>query len=471
MSADGAGFEIPPHRHGNAITKERHVVENKQDKTGLSRREFMKAAGITAAGVMASSFVGNKLMAATGTTMAHPRVIGANDRLNYAHIGIGGMGGGHVGMVKGLCGEQNLAQIAVCEVWDKRKQEAKARTGVPDSQVYGDYRKLLENKDIDVVVIATPDHWHAPIAIAAMQAGKHVYCEKPMTHTLSEAFAMRKTARETGCIVQVGSQGCTDTKWHVAGQAVKDGRVGTVLWAQAGYCRNNPKGEWNWPIDASANLSNLDWKMWLGSAPKRDWDPDRYFRWRKFWDYGNGIIGDLWPHRLHPLLIAMNNTEFPSRVVCLGKNIMHTDLNAADPKNNYGEERDVADTTQMIVEFPSGAMIHLLGSTVHEGKVEDVVRGNKATLFLSGDKARIEPERAWADEIEAADLPINGVRESQVEHHKNLISCIRNGGIPNCNIDLATRVQTIVSMAEMSYRQNTMSLFDPVKERLIQPRG
>ena len=442
-------------------------MSEKKDKTGLSRREFMKAAGITAAGVVATSLVGNKVMAQAGAAPAAPSAIGANDRLNYAFIGVGGMGSGHVGHIKSLCAEQNLNIVAVCDVWDKRRLGSANDAGIPEAQSFRDYRKVLENKDIDVVVIGTPDHWHAPIAIAAMQADKHVYCEKPMTHTLDEAFKMHKTAKETGKLVQVGSQGCTDTKWHVVGQAVKDGRIGTVLWAQGGYCRNNPNGEWNWGIDESANESNLDWKMWLGSAPKRAWDPDRYFRWRKFWDYGNGIIGDLWPHRLHPLMIAMNNMEFPRRVVCLGANIMHTDKNPKDPQHPFGEERDVADATQMIAEFPNGSMIYLAGSTVNERGPEDMIRGNKGSILFGGGKVTIEPERAWTDEIERADLPVVGPGEDQREHHKNLIKCIREGGIPNCNIDLALRVQTIVSMAEASYRQSKMSLFDTVKQKLI----
>jgi predicted dehydrogenase len=442
-------------------------VSDKKDKTGLSRREFMKAAGITAAGVVATSLVGNKVMAQAGAAPAAPSVVGANERLNYAIIGVGGMGRGHLDHLKALSQEQNLQIVAVCDVWDKRRLGSANDAGIPEAQSFRDYRKVLENKDIDVVVIGTPDHWHAPIAIAAMQAGKHVYCEKPMTHTLDEAFKMHKTAKETGKLVQVGSQGCTDTKWHVAGQAVKDGKIGTVLWAQGGYCRNNPNGEWNWGIDESANESNLDWKMWLGSAPKRAWDPDRYFRWRKFWDYGNGIIGDLWPHRLHPLMIAMNNMDFPHRVVCLGANIMHTDQNPKDPQHPFGEERDVADATQMIAEFPNGSMIYLAGSTVNERGPEDIIRGNKGCMFFGGGKVTIEPERPWTDEIERADLPVVGPGEDQREHHRNLIKCIREGGIPNCNIDLALRVQTIVSMAEASYRQSKMSLFDPVKQKLI----
>lgn len=443
-------------------------MDNKQEKKGLSRRDFIKAAGATAAGVVASSLVGGSVMAQGASAPAAPSVIGANERLNYAIIGVGGMGNGHLNHIKALSAEQNLAILAVSDVWDKRRLAAANSAGIPESQSFRDYRKVLENKDIDVVVIATPDHWHAQIAIDAMQAGKHVYCEKPMTRTLDEAFQMHKTAKETGKLVQVGSQGCTDTKWHVAGQAVKDGKIGTVLVAQGGYCRNNPNGEWNWPIDDSADPNtNLDWNMWLGKAPKRPWNPDRYFRWRKFWDYGNGIIGDLWPHRLHPLMIAMNNMEFPHRVVCLGANIMHTDRNPNDPAHPFGEERDVADATQMIAEFPNGSMIYLLGSTVNELGPEDLIRGNKANMFFGGGKVTIKPERPWTDEIEAEDLPVVGPGEDQREHHRNLIKCIREGGTPNCNIDLALRVQTIVSMAEISYRQSKMALFDVEKQKLI----
>ncbi len=450
-------------------------MEKKQDNSGLSRREFIKAAGITAAGVMASSLVGSNAMAAAGTKMASPRAIGANDRIAYAHVGVGGMGTGHVNHIKSLCGEQNLVQVAVCDVFKKHAKRAQDRTGLPDSAVFSDYRKLLENKDIDVVVIATPDHWHAPIAIEAMQAGKHVYIEKPMTHTLDEAFALARVAKETGCLVQVGSQGCSDTKWHVAGKAVRDGKIGTVLWAQGGYCRNNPQGEWNYHIDPDLNPDTCDWGMWLGKARKIPFSPERFFRWRKYWDYGTGIIGDLWPHRLHPLMIAMNMgpdpsmVQFPRRVVCLGANILHTDQNPADPGKPFGEERDVADTTQMIAEFANGAQIYLAGATTNERGVEDMIRGNKATMYFGGGKVSIEPQRPYADEVEAEDLPVVGPGEDQREHHRNLISCIRNGGVPNCNIDLALRVQTIVSMAEMSYRQNTMALFDPVRQKLIQP--
>jgi len=431
-------------------------MSEKQDKTGMSRRDFIRSAGATAAGVVAGSLIGKT---ASFGAPAAPRVIGANDRINIGIIGVGGMGGGHLNMLRDMAKDQNIRVVAVCDVYDRRLEGARNALRLPQSWAYKDWRKVIERNDIDEVVVATPDHWHAPICIAAMESGKHVYVEKPMTHYYDEAIAMWKTAKSTKQLVQVGSQGCTDTKWHKAGELVKAGRIGTVIWAQGGYCRNNPHGEWNYHIEPEANESNLDWKMWLGTAPKRPWDPDRYFRWRKFWDYGSGIIGDLWPHRLHPLMIAMSTTEFPKRVACVGANICDTD-------KGYGELRDVADSTMLTVEFPSGAMIFLAGSTVNERGVEDMIRGQKANLYFGGGKVRIEPERPFTDEIEAKDEPYQGPGESQVEHHKNMFSCIRNGGTPNCDIELGLRVQTIVSMAMKSYRENKMAMFDPQRMRI-----
>lgn len=433
-------------------------MEQKQNDKGLSRRDFLKSAGMTTAGVVAGSLITSSAKAQTAP--ASPRVIGANDRINVGIIGVGGMGSGHLNMLKGMQEDQNIKVVAVCDVWDKRLEHARASLHLPHTWTYKDYRKLLERSDIDHVVIATADHWHAPIAIAAMESGKTVYVEKPMTHTFEEAVAMWKTAKRTGKLVQVGSQGCTDAKWHKAGELVKAGAIGTVIWAQGGYCRNNPGGEWNYYIDPEANPSNLDWDMWLGSAPKRPWDPDRYFRWRKFWDYGTGIIGDLWPHRLHPLMIALAMEQFPKRVTCVGSILCDTD-------KGTGEQRDVAEATLLQVEFPCGAMIFLAGSTVNERGVEDMIRGQKGNLYFGGGKVRVEPERPFADEIEARDEPYEGPGESQVEHHKNMFDCIRNNKVPNCNIDLALRVQAIVSMSEKSYRENKMVLFDAEKLRMI----
>lgn len=422
--------------------------QNTKDVT--TRREFLKAAG-AAAGIFAASTVAKSSVYA----LQSPRVIGANDRINVGHIGVGGQGMHHIGLLKAAKDQLNVQSIAVCEVWEKRRQSAQSATGCPASNVYSDYRKLLENKDIDVVWIATPDHWHAQQAIDAMKAGKDVYLEKPLCRYLEEAVDLLKTTRETKRVLQVGSQGCSDTKYHVAAKAVKDGKIGKIIWAQGSYCRNNPAGEWNWPIDPSANESNLDWKMWLGPAKERPWDPDRYFRYRKYWDYSSGILSDLFPHRLHPLMLATGNPEYPTRVACVGGNYVHS------------KDREVADTTHVLVDFPSGWSLLIAGTTENEQGLQDIIRGNKANLYFSGSNVELRPERAYAEEIEQESLPVEGPGEDISVHQANFIECVRTRKEPNCNIDLAAKVQVVIALAEKAYLENKQQGFDPNNMQIV----
>jgi predicted dehydrogenase len=426
----------------------------------LSRRDFIKTTGVTAAGIAAGSVFADEAGASSAIIPPNAKIIGANDRINYGIIGVGGMGSGHLRVLKEFSQRENIAVVAVCDVFEKRRRQAQQSAGLSESDAFVDYRRLLDNKDIDVVVIATPDHWHARIAIDAMRAGKHIYVEKPMTRTLDEAFDLWKVAKETKRLVQVGSQGCSDPKWHRAREIVKSGKLGQVLWAQGSYCRNNPKGEWNYKIDPDATEQTVDWKMWLGKAKNRSWSPERYFRWRKYWDYANGIIGDLWPHRLHPLMLAMAIDEFPRTVACIGAILCDSD-------KDEGERREVADTTMMAVEFPSGKMIYLAGSTVNERGLEDVIRGQKANLLFGGAKVQIQPERPFVEEVEAADVTPPDSGENHAKHQKNFIDSLRNNTPPNCDIELGVRVQTIVSMAEMSYRKGKMLHFDSARKKLI----
>jgi predicted dehydrogenase len=421
-------------------TKETRVPEG----GGSTRRTFLKQAGVATAGVLATGFARS-----TAYALAPGRVIGANDRIKFGHIGVGGQGGTHVRLLKEQASDQNIQSIAVCDIYDRRLNGAKQSTG---GQAYTDYRKLLENKDVDAIVIATPEHWHSRMAIDAMDAGKHLYCEKPMSRYLDEALKMHAAAKRTGVVVQVGSQGCTDPKWHRAGALIKEGKLGKIVWSQGSYCRNSLEGEWNYHIDEDATESNIDWAAFLGSAPKRPFDRERFFRWRKYWDYAAGITSDLFPHRLHPLLLAIG-PEFPTRVSCTGGIYVHKD-------------REVPDTTHMIADFPSGHTIVIAGCTANEQGLEDMIRGHKATMYLGGNGIEIRPERVFADEIEGSKEQI-GTGEDIGAHERDFIAAIRTGKKPNCDIELATRVQVTISMAEMSYRQNKMMRFDGDKMELI----
>ena len=428
--------------------------------TKVSRREFIRAT----AGTATTAIAAHATLQAVGQERApvvNHRVIGANDRIQVGIIGVKGMGGGHL---RNLVGDQmradNAVVTAVCDVWENARLKAVQTAGCAQDHAFADYRRLLDSKDVDAVVVATPDHWHGRMGVDVLLAGKHLYIEKPMTRHLDEAFKLHDTAKKARRIVQVGSHGCSDPKYHRARAIVKAGTAGRLLWAQGSYCRNNPKGEWNYAIDPDANERTIDWSAWLGPTEKRPFSAERYFRWRKYWDYGNGIIGDLWPHRLHPLVLAMNIEEFPRSVSCMGGDLCHTDAGPDAAGKAFGEQREVADTTLMMVEFPSGVMLFLAGSTANERGVEDIIRGQKANLTLGGGRLQIAPERPFVEELDARDETPPDAGESHVKHMRNFLESIRANVPANCNEDLGLRVQTIVSMAELAYRKQKLVRFD-----------
>jgi len=456
-----------------------------------SRRGFLRAAGAGAAGVILGSAVAaTPAKAFENFGHANPRkeegsvrpmvplatgrVIGANDRINIGHVGIGGRGSDHLVSTNDLRthSDYNTRSVAVCDCYSKRREAAKAavlaRDPEANTQMYDDYRRLLDNKDVDAVLIATPEHWHAQVAIDAMQAGKHVYIEKPMTRYLNEAFVVNETQKRTGKVVQVGVQGCSDAKWWTTGKAVSEGKIGDRVVAQDSYCRNSTDGEWNYSIDPDANpATTLEWDMWLGSAPMRPWGkddqgisgPERFFRYRKYRDYSAGLLGDLLPHKMLPLMIAMmyDKPQFPTRVTALGTRSISTD-------------RQVADTLHVIAEFEPGFTMYVLLSTVNEQGVESMIRGHEATLRFGGDHVNLTPERAYSDQIDEQTIPIVGPGEDTNVHRADWFNAIRTGKTPNCNVDLATKAQVVISLAEMSELHNKTICFDPMTQKIVSNR-
>jgi predicted dehydrogenase len=376
------------------------------------------------------------------------------------------MGAGHIKHVlEGMPGE-NVAVTAVCDVWEKARRAAQASVGLPDARVYSDYRRMLDDKDLDAVIVATPDHTHAAISIAVMESGRNLYVQKPMVRKLDDAFRMLDVAHRTGRLVQVGTQACTDPKFLRAREIVKSGALGRLLWAQASYCRQNPTGEWNYTIDPEATADSVDWNAWLGSAPKRPFSAERFFRWRKYWDYGTGVIGDLLPHRLSPTLMAMGVEEYPSSVTCLGGNLADTDRGPGPDGKPYGERREVGDTHLVTVQFPSGVMLFLASGTSNERGVEDVIRGQKANLLMGGGKLVLEPERPFSEEIERKEETFPESDEIHARHVRNFIRAQRGAEPLNCPIEMGIHIQVIVSMAEKSYRERRMVHFDPASRKM-----
>jgi predicted dehydrogenase len=416
--------------------------------TAQSRRSFIKKTAGIAATVAGATVLKTPVYGQTQAPSAN--VAGANSRIVVGVIGTGKQGQQHIKFNRASATEYNIAIAAVCDLYQKHLDQAKGLAGVADSDGYLDHRKLLERKDIDAVICAPVDNWHAQVSIDALEAGKHVYCEKPMTRYVAEGWQVYDAVKRTGKVFQCGSQFTADPMIHKAAEWIKEGKLGPLVWAQGSYCRNNKKNsEWTFPVDPDASPGNLDWKRWLGNAPKIPWNPDHYFSWHKYYAYNSGLLGNLMSHRFYPLMLATGNPEYPCRVTCTGTRKISTD-------------REITDTTHVLAEFPSGLTFAIVGSTVNEVGLSDMIRGRKGTLYLAGSQNKLElkPERIFGDEIDPEDFS-HSQRFGRIEHlHRNFYDCIRHGGTPFCNVDLSVRGNTVLCLAEMSERLNLTLLFD-----------
>ena len=251
-------------------------------------------------------------MGAAGATAQNtPR--SANDRIQFATIGIGGMGYGDTQTAVATPGTRF---VAACDVYQGRLTHAQEVYG-KDLFVTRDYREILSRTDVDAVIIATPDHWHAALAVAAMEAGKDVYVEKPMVQKWEDGQKIVETAARTGRILQVGSQRVSSIVYKKAQDIFRSGAIGELNMVEAWWDRNSAIGAWQYSIPPDAISENIDWDRFLGAAPKRPFEPIRLFRWRNYQDYGTGVAGDLFVHLFSGLHFILGATG-PSRVFSSG---------------------------------------------------------------------------------------------------------------------------------------------------------
>jgi predicted dehydrogenase len=426
----------------------------------VSRRGFLKAAGIGVASMAAMP--------------AWARVIGANDRLNVAVIGLGGRGSILLDLIlEHRTNKADVEVVALCDVYQRRLNAASKK--VPGAKTYTHHQDLLQRSDIDAVFIATPDQWHAPITMTAMLSGKDVYVEKPITHTLEEAKVVAHKAAELNRVVQVGVQGLSWRRWPKIRQIIQSGMIGQVVEVQGTYSRNDPAGDWNWPIDAGTGPdgvgeNHIDWEQWLGSAPKRPFDADRFFRFRKYWDYSGGIATDLHYHIVAPFHVAIAN-EFPTKVAGMGGLWV------------YDDARETPDTFLTAADYPSKYSMTIQSSQVNENGPTTMLRGTKATIHISDewegppsrqyDYADIIPEgpnaQEFAKEHGADMVRVDGVgNEGDLLHVDNFLQCVRTRHQPNCPADLGYKVLASIDLSVRSYREGKIYYFDPVTEQVRQ---
>lgn len=419
----------------------------------MTRRRFLKTTAVAAA-------------AASVPHLTTARVLGANDRIGFAVIGCGGMGTNHLNSLVKRSESDNIKVLAVSDVYQRRLTRAKNICG---GEGYIDYRRIIERNDIDAVLVATPDHWHAKISGDALESGKHVYCEKPMTHTVEQALALRDTVKRAGKIMQVGPNGTGNDSYWVAHQAIKAGRLGKVTWAHGSYNRNARICLFNehQKIDASAGPDKsgedyIDWDMWLGHqwdlAPKIAWTPEHFFRFRKYWPYNGGVATDLLYHKLAPLLIAIAgaNGEYPRRVSASGGQYVEKD------------GREIPDTFLMTADYPSEWSLFLVSTLTNDAGLPDRIYGKYGTMELGG-----EPALRWNGEFkeefktqndgkEEVRLPIKQRRDLE----GNFIDVLRGKDQLACNAELGCATMVAIKMAVESFRQSKTMLWDEKQEQV-----
>lgn len=286
-----------------------------------TRRHFLKAS--TAASLAASQ--------AAAQQQRSP-----NDRIQFATIGAGGMGSADTESARAQTGVQ---LVAVADIYQGRLTRARELWG-KDIAITRDYRELLSRRDIDAVVIGTPDHWHARIAREAMEAGKDVYVEKPMVQKVEDGRMLAEVEKRTGRILQVGSQRVSSIVYQKARELLASGAIGELNLVEAWWDRNSSIGAWQYSIPPDATADNIDWDRFLGAAPKRPFEPVRLFRWRSYQDYGTGVAGDLFVH-LFSGLHFVTGAAGPTRV------------HATGGLRFWKDGRDVPDVMLGVYDYPA----------------------------------------------------------------------------------------------------------------------
>lgn len=450
-----------------------------------SRRGFIKKLATSTAAVAVGS---NVIASATETTTQAPfeflkrEAPSINDQINIALIGAGSMGTGDTNTALKVPG---IKLVAVCDLYDGRLADAKKRWG-QDIFTTRSYKELLNRTDIDAVIVATPDHWHQQISIDAMRAGKHVYCEKPMVHSIGEGPAVIKAQKESGKVFQVGSQGVSSLGNEKAKELLKDGAIGELNFAEGFWARHSPGGAWSYPIPADASTETLDWDTFLGNATKRPFDAKRFFRWRNYRDYGTGMSGDLFVH-LFSSLHFITDSYGPNKIYSSGG------------LRYWKDGREVPDVLLGIFDYPEQAKAHpafnlslrcnfvdgTSGNTIlkligSEGAMDigwDSVTLRRNKNFSSddpffiekmkqagtplSDRKRILPQEEYTFAAE------KGYMGGPYDHFVNFFNAIKTNGKVAEDAIFGYRAAAPALLCNDSYNNDTAILWNPEKMQLV----
>ncbi len=417
------------------------------------------------------------VLAGAGTALSGVRAAGANSRVRLGWIGVGNRGDQ---VLDAFLSQPDAEVVAVCDLSQAYMDSAAKKAGTSPRQ-FKDYRELLDQKDIDAVVIATPDHWHALQTIHACQAGKDVYVEKPLSLCVSEGRKMIEAVRAHQRVCQVGIHRRSVELCREAADFVRGGGLGKVTAARAFHIQNEwPTGIGNAPDQDPP--PGFDWDAWLGPAPKRNYNKNRtYYRFRWFYDYSGGQVTNFGVHYLDFIQWALG-AEAPLTVTALGGK-------PAGMKDN----REIPDTLEAVWQYPGGTLVTFSQFNANAGAYsvpgcEVELRGTLGTLYLFGDGYEVAPDAISEDEIPARS-PLTRSKDSRYRrngrprieaikkrgtstaetapHARNFLDCVKSRARCNCDVEIGHRSTTATLLANIALRTRSVLDWDPQHERIL----
>ncbi len=405
----------------------------------------------------------------------------------------------------------NVQITAVCDLFDVRAQEAADSFSTDDVKVkiYKSYQELLASNDVDAVVIGTSDHWHAPMSIAALQASKHVYVEKPMTHNIQETYDLRDAVLNSDKVFQVGHQHRQTQSFFTAQDVIDKRILGHVSLITVNTNRNSDNGAWQYPIHEKASPQTIDWDQFLGSAPKIPFNKEHFFRWRKWWAYGSGLSGDLMVHDYDRINCVLK-MGIPSSVISSGGIYTHRDgrnvpdvmqINMEFPEFTTGTSQEAGKEKGMTLAYSATLGNQYSRGTVLMGHDATMELGNDLIIYADRNSTRFknmidegtidpgvpvyryDPASGGTDAITSATAKYfadkgllwtyrDGKRvDSTHLHMREWLSCIRNGGTPSCDIVAGFEEAITAHMAGISYKLGRRIDWDNETGKVVEVPG
>ena len=426
-----------------------------KDQSLLNRRQFLRTTGQAATTLAAASALAPAILSAQSPAKT----------IGVGCIGLGTRGGDLINAVVQVAG---VKVVAVCDVYGPHRQKGVERSLNPGVKAYVDYRELLADRNVDAVIVATPDHWHCPIVLDAVKAGKDIYCEKGFSRTLAEAKLMRDALKKSGVVFQLGHHARQATCAVQAREAIAQGMLGPISLVRTGRYKSlepeHPNWRWygyydQWERPDPAQVrKDVDWERWLGPAPKIPWNERHFWHWRCYYAYGTGYAGDLLSHEMDFVQYLLGH-GIPDNCVCSGLTALLRD------------DREVPDTWVATYQFEKlGRTVTFSGSMNATASQPVELCGRDATLRFDAIAHDVSTYQIIPADYNKKSLPKGyqpGKTPQQPNHMEDWVNCIRSRAAPKCSTDEAFIETATFLMSLKAQQERRMVRWDAAKEEIM----